>query len=195
MDKIISGESINPAIDIGQIEGGFVQGYGLFVLEEMVYSPTGTVYTRGPGTYKIPGFADIPAEFNVSLLKGAPNPRAVYSSKVGVNVKRSVWTKIPQQAVGEPPLFLASSVLFAIREAIKEARKEVGVTSSFTLDAPATAAKIRMACQDHITAKVDKRLVLTYPTYLNHFSWLNQNQEVTHHGMLYHKKYNTLDGI
>lgn len=59
-----------------------MQGYGLFVLEEMVYSPTGTTYTRGPGTYKIPGFADIPAVFNVSLLKGAPNPRAVYSSKV-----------------------------------------------------------------------------------------------------------------
>lgn len=81
MDGLL-GESINPAIDIGQIEGGFVQGYGLFVLEEMVYSPAGTVFTRGPGTYKIPGFADIPAEFNVSLLKGAPNPRAVYSSKV-----------------------------------------------------------------------------------------------------------------
>lgn len=80
--KNFVGESINPAIDIGQIEGGFVQGYGLFVLEEMVYSPNGTVFTRGPGTYKIPGFADIPAEFNVSLLRGAPNPRAVYSSKV-----------------------------------------------------------------------------------------------------------------
>lgn len=80
--RAASGESINPAIDIGQIEGAFIQGYGLFVLEEMVYSPTGTTFTRGPGTYKIPGFADIPAEFNVSLLKGAPNPRAVYSSKV-----------------------------------------------------------------------------------------------------------------
>lgn len=85
------GESINPAIDIGQIEGAFIQGYGLFVLEEMMYSPTGVVYTRGPGTYKIPGFADIPVEFNVSLLKGAPNPRAVYSSKVrhyGNNTKK-----------------------------------------------------------------------------------------------------------
>ncbi|KAJ8964528.1 hypothetical protein NQ314_004823 [Rhamnusium bicolor] len=76
------GESLNPAIDIGQIEGAFMQGYGLFVLEEMVYSPKGETFTRGPGTYKIPGFADIPAEFNVSLLKGSSNPRAVYSSKV-----------------------------------------------------------------------------------------------------------------
>lgn len=76
------GESLNPAIDIGQIEGGFVQGYGLFTLEELIFSPTGTLYSRGPGAYKIPGFGDIPLEFNVSLLKGAPNPRAVYSSKV-----------------------------------------------------------------------------------------------------------------
>lgn len=76
------GSSINPAIDIGQIEGAFMQGYGLFTLEELIYSPTGTLYSRGPGMYKLPGFADIPAEFNVSLLTGAPNPRAVYSSKV-----------------------------------------------------------------------------------------------------------------
>lgn len=76
------GESLNPAIDIGQVEGAFIQGYGLFTLEELVYAPNGTMYTRGPGMYKIPGFADIPAEFNVSLLRGAPNPRAVYSSKV-----------------------------------------------------------------------------------------------------------------
>lgn len=76
------GDSLNPAIDVGQVEGGFMQGYGLFTLEEMVYSPTGTVYSRGPGVYKIPGFADIPIEFNVSLLKEAPNKHAVYSSKV-----------------------------------------------------------------------------------------------------------------
>lgn len=76
------GSSLNPAIDIGQIEGAFMQGYGLFTLEELVYSPQGTLYSRGPGMYKLPGFADIPGEFNVSLLTGAPNPRAVYSSKV-----------------------------------------------------------------------------------------------------------------
>jgi hypothetical protein len=76
------GDSLNPAIDVGQVEGGFIQGYGLFTLEEMVYSPTGTVYSRGPGVYKIPGFSDIPIEFNVSLLKEAPNKHAVYSSKV-----------------------------------------------------------------------------------------------------------------
>lgn len=76
------GESLNPAIDIGQIEGAFMQGYGFYTLEEMVFSADGEVLSRGPGAYKIPGFADIPKVFNVSLLKGAPNPRAVYSSKV-----------------------------------------------------------------------------------------------------------------
>ncbi|KAK9877005.1 hypothetical protein WA026_016033 [Henosepilachna vigintioctopunctata] len=132
------GESINPAIDIGQIEGAFMQGYGLFVLEEMVYSPTGTTFTRGPGTYKIPGFGDIPREFNVSVLKGVSNPRAVFSSK----------------AVGEPPLFLASSVFFAIRDAIKAARTSNGFSRFFKLNSPATAAKIRMACEDNITSKL-----------------------------------------
>ncbi|EFA09973.1 Xanthine dehydrogenase-like Protein [Tribolium castaneum] len=132
------GESLNPAIDIGQIEGAFMQGYGLFVLEELVYSPTGTNYTRGPGTYKLPGFGDIPGEFNVSLLKGVSNPRAVFSSK----------------AVGEPPLFLGSSVLYAIKDAIKAARRENGYEpTKFRLDSPATAARIRMACQDNITSK------------------------------------------
>lgn len=59
-----------------------MQGYGLFTIEETVHSPQGALLSRGPGAYKISGFGDIPAEFNVALLKGAPNPRAVYSSKV-----------------------------------------------------------------------------------------------------------------
>lgn len=136
------GSSLNPAIDIGQIEGGFMQGYGLFTLEEMVYSTTGTMFSRGPGVYKLPGFADIPGEFNVALLKGAPNPRAVYSSK----------------AVGEPPLFLASSIFFAIKEAIQAARKDEGLDDNFTLFSPATACRIRMACQDNITNKVSVKI-------------------------------------
>ncbi|RZF38598.1 hypothetical protein LSTR_LSTR010931 [Laodelphax striatellus] len=131
------GESLNPAIDIGQIEGGFMQGYGMFTIEEMLHSPAGSPYTRGPGSYKIPGFTDIPIEFNVSLLKGAPNKRAVYSSK----------------AVGEPPLFLASSVFFAIYEAVKAARLETGLSGHFRFDSPATSARIRMACADDITSK------------------------------------------
>lgn len=92
--------------------------------------------------YKIPGFTDIPSEFNVSLLKGASNPRAVYSSK----------------AVGEPPLFLASSIFFAIKEAIKSARREENLSEEFQLISPATSARIRMACQDRFTNKVSTHL-------------------------------------
>ncbi|KAI5635559.1 molybdopterin-binding domain of aldehyde dehydrogenase domain-containing protein [Phthorimaea operculella] len=132
------GESLNPAIDIGQIEGAFTQGYGFYTMEEMIFSPNGEVLSRGPGAYKIPGFSDIPKEFNVSLLKGAPNPRAVYSSK----------------AVGEPPLFLAASVFFAIKDAIKSARIDAGMSPEFTLEVPATCARIRMACEDHITKQM-----------------------------------------
>lgn len=93
------GDSLNPAIDIGQIEGAFVQviishfhstsfpkfvlkGYGLYTMEEFKYSPTGVVYTRGPGTYKIPSIDDVPREFNVKLLKGSSNPNGIFSSKV-----------------------------------------------------------------------------------------------------------------
>ncbi|ODN01215.1 Xanthine dehydrogenase/oxidase [Orchesella cincta] len=93
--------------------------------------------TKGPGMYKIPSMGDIPRVFNVSMLRGAPNPKAVYSSK----------------GLGEPPLFLAASIFFAIKEAIKAARKEVGLSPLFRFDAPATVERIRLACEDE---KVDK---------------------------------------
>nr|P08793.1 RecName: Full=Xanthine dehydrogenase; Short=XD [Calliphora vicina] len=134
------GSSLNPAIDIGQIEGAFMQGYGLFTLEEMIYSPQGVLYSRGPGMYKLPGFADIPGEFNVTILTGAANPRAVYSSK----------------AVGEPPLFIGCSVFFAIKEAITSARLMNGLSEDFKLESPATSARIRMACQDEFTNLIEQ---------------------------------------
>lgn len=65
-----------------QVEGAFMQGVGLFTLEELRYSPQGYLYTRGPGMYKIPAFGDIPTEFKVSLLRDAPNDKAIFSSKV-----------------------------------------------------------------------------------------------------------------
>lgn len=133
------GDSLNPAIDVGQVEGAFMQGLGLFTMEELRYSPSGVLLTRGPGAYKIPGFQSIPHKLNVSLLRDAPNPHAVYSSK----------------AVGEPPLFLASSVFFAIRHAVKAARKDHGLQDSFRFDSPATAEHIRMACQDFLTEKIE----------------------------------------
>ncbi|KAM8946598.1 xanthine dehydrogenase/oxidase isoform 2-T2 [Pelodytes ibericus] len=129
------GTSLNPAIDIGQIEGAFVQGLGLFTLEEMRYSPGGFLYTRGPGMYKIPAFGDIPTEFNVSLLRDCPNSKAIYSSK----------------AVGEPPLFLSASIFYAIKDAIMAAREESGITGFFRLDSPATPERIRTSCVDNFT--------------------------------------------
>jgi xanthine dehydrogenase/oxidase len=96
--------------------------------------------------YKIPSCGDIPAEFNVSLLTDAPNPRAIYSSK----------------AIGEPPLFLASSIFFAIKEAIGSARKDENLCPHFYLQSPATSARIRMACQDDITKKVRRKFACKY---------------------------------
>lgn len=129
------GRPINPRIDIGQIEGAFVQGMGWCTLEEPLISPkTGFLLTRGPGLYKIPGFKDIPVEFNVSIMSGVRNSRAIHSSK----------------AVGEPPFFLGASVFFAIRDAISNARTGNGKTGHFRVDSPATSERIRIACHDSI---------------------------------------------
>ncbi|XP_047433058.1 xanthine dehydrogenase/oxidase [Mugil cephalus] len=129
------GHSLNPAIDIGQVEGAFMQGLGLFTLEELQYSPEGVLLTRGPGSYKIPAFGDIPTQLTVSLLRDAPNDKAIFASK----------------AVGEPPLFLASSVFFAIKDAISAARAESGLSGPFRLDSPASTERIRIACSDRFT--------------------------------------------
>ena len=64
------GESLNPAIDIGQIEDAFMQGYGMFVIEQLLHTPKGDLLTRGPSTYKLPGFGEVPEKFNVYLLGG-----------------------------------------------------------------------------------------------------------------------------
>jgi xanthine dehydrogenase/oxidase len=130
------GRSINPAIDYGQIEGAFVQGQGLFTIEETLWTRAGELATRGPGTYKIPGFSDIPQEFNVSFLQGVPvhHLRSIQSSK----------------GVGEPPLFLGVTVLFALREALRSARADNGVEEPLVLDSPATAERLRLAVGDGI---------------------------------------------
>ena len=65
-----------------QIEGAFIQGYGLYCMEEPLHSPSGNLITRGPGNYKIPAFTDCPRQFNVHLLKNSRNPHAIFKSKV-----------------------------------------------------------------------------------------------------------------
>ena len=135
--KMDVGRSINPSIDYGQIEGAFVQGQGLFTTEESLWHrASGQLFTKGPGTYKIPGFRDIPQVFNVSLLKDVEweNLRTISRSR----------------GVGEPPLFMGSSVFFAIRDALKAARKQYGVEDVLQLQSPATPERIRISCADPI---------------------------------------------
>ncbi|XP_067116672.1 aldehyde oxidase 5 [Osmerus mordax] len=132
------GKSINPALDIGQIEGGFVQGIGLYTIEELEFSPEGVLMTRGPSQYKIPALCDIPPQLNVHLLANAENPYAIYMSK----------------GIGEPPVFFGCTIFFAIKEAIAAARRDRGLDETFSLSSPATAEKIRMACIDQFTQKV-----------------------------------------
>ena len=97
------GRSLNPAIDLGQIEGGFLQGVGWLTSEELWWDDKGRLRTHAPSTYKIPAVSDWPAVANVRLFEGHPNHEdSIYQSK----------------AVGEPPLMLAISVLLAIRHAV-----------------------------------------------------------------------------
>lgn len=96
------GKSINEGIDIGQIEGGFVQGLGWVTTEDLKYNNKGNLLNHSPDTYKIPTIQDIPKDFHVELLQNVPNPNTIKQSK----------------AVGEPPFMLALSVWLAIKDAI-----------------------------------------------------------------------------
>jgi xanthine dehydrogenase large subunit len=124
------GNSLNPAIDIGQIEGAFVQGQGWLTSEELVWNDKGQLLTHGPSTYKIPGSRDVPPVFNVHILEDAPNRfPTVFHSK----------------AVGEPPLMLAISVWLAIRDAVSRISDHRLLPN---LDAPATPEAILNAVMD-----------------------------------------------
>jgi xanthine dehydrogenase large subunit len=121
------GESLNPAIDLGQIEGAFVQGQGWLTCEELWWDSQGRLRTVGPSTYKIPGSRDAPAIFNVKMLENAPNPEAtIFRSK----------------AVGEPPLMLATAVWIALKDAISATANG---RTAVRLDAPATPERILAA--------------------------------------------------
>jgi xanthine dehydrogenase large subunit len=122
------GKSLNPAIDIGQIEGGFIQGMGWLTTEELWFRPEGAQLgrnmTHAPSTYKIPAASDCPPVMNVRLFDNANVEDTIHKSK----------------AVGEPPLMLAFSVFFALRDACSAARG-----SRAPLQAPATAEAILRA--------------------------------------------------
>ncbi len=118
------GNSLNENIDIGQIEGGFIQGLGWLTCEELCFSQEGKLLTTGPSTYKLPGSRDIPKAFNVKLLENADNEeKTIFRSK----------------AVGEPPLLLAISHFLALKEAIKASSEG---SKPELLNSPATPSEI-----------------------------------------------------
>lgn len=96
------GDSLNPGIDLGQVEGGYIQGVGWCTTEEVKWDDKGNLMTHSPDTYKIPSVQDIPEDFRVALLQGVPNPNTIRKSK----------------AVAEPPFMLGLSAWLAIKDAI-----------------------------------------------------------------------------
>jgi xanthine dehydrogenase large subunit len=122
-----AGRSLNPAIDLGQIEGGFIQGAGWLTSEELWWDETGALRTHSPSTYKIPTAGDAPDIFNVDIWQPGRNREpTIYRSK----------------AVGEPPLMLAISVHSAICQAIAAANADGRLPD---LDAPATPERVLMS--------------------------------------------------
>ncbi|WP_283638797.1 xanthine dehydrogenase molybdopterin binding subunit [Marinovum algicola] len=121
-----AGASLNPAIDIGQIEGGFVQGAGWLTMEELVWDDKGRLTTHAPSTYKIPACPDTPDIFNVALWDGENPAETIYRSK----------------AVGEPPLMLGMSAFFALSDAVAACGPHYPA-----LRAPATPEEILHAVQ------------------------------------------------
>ena len=125
------GDSLNPGIDRGQIEGGFVQGMGWLTREELKWDTKGRLLTHSASTYQIPAISDAPVELNVTLLPMAAQPNTIHGSK----------------AVGEPPLMLA----FSVREAIRDAVANFGAAGGEVLLAsPATGEAIFTAVQGRL---------------------------------------------
>jgi xanthine dehydrogenase molybdopterin-binding subunit B len=116
------GNSINPAINRGQIEGGFVQGVGWLTCEELLWDKEGRLLTHSPDTYKIPAVGDRPRDFRVAFLREAAQSGTIHGSK----------------AVGEPPLMLAISVREALRDAVAAFRGK----GEIRLPSPATPEAI-----------------------------------------------------
>ena len=120
------GESVNPMIDVGQIEGAIAMSIGFFLFEETKYDAiTGENLTASTWEYKIPTSKDIPVDLRVKLLNMAPNPLGIVRSK----------------AVGEPPMLMACAVVFALKQAISQARLNVGNQEHFAMNVPVTVEK------------------------------------------------------
>jgi len=122
-----AGKAINPAIEIGQIEGGFVQGAGWLTIEEVNWKSNGQLVTHSPSTYKIPAVSDMPEQFNVEIFKKGKNIENVINKS---------------KTTGEPPLMNAMSVFFAIKNAIASISN---YTLNPNINAPATPERILMS--------------------------------------------------
>ena len=125
-----AGKAINPAIELGQIEGGFVQGAGWLTMEEVNWKSNGEITTHSPSTYKIPAVSDMPEKFNVEIYKYGKN-------------KENVVNK--SKTTGEPPLMNAMSVFFAIKDAIASTGN---YDKAPIINAPATPEKILMSIKN-----------------------------------------------
>ncbi len=123
-----AGKSINPAIDKGQIEGAYVQGMGWLTMEECIWDKKGKLLTHGPSTYKIPVAGDVPEHLKITLFDNH-------------NLKP---TPFQSKAVGEPPLMLALSSYFALRDAVSASADHKTVVH---MNAPATPERILLACE------------------------------------------------
>ncbi|RVW19333.1 Abscisic-aldehyde oxidase [Vitis vinifera] len=151
------GQSLNPAVDLGQIEGAFVQGIGFFMLEEYTTNSDGLVVTEGTWTYKIPTIDTIPKQFNVEKWSNLQYSLEVTLVEINGMIFIACEARLDtfpfHYASGEPPLLLAVSVHCATRAAIREARQQLlswtGLTkcdSTFQLEVPATMPVVKELC-------------------------------------------------
>ncbi len=126
------GKSLNPLLDVGQAEGGFLFGVGYYMTEEMIYTEKGRLISNNVSSYKIPGPGDIPLEWDIELLNHDPNHSGLHNSK----------------GIGESNVQLGLSVYFAAKEAVRAARREHALSVEFPMDFPASVDRITAALPD-----------------------------------------------
>ena len=133
------GASLNPAIDIGQVEGGYIQGAGWLTMEELVWNAKGKLMTNGPASYKIPAVADMPLDLRVTLVENRKNPEdTVFHSK----------------AVGEPPFMLGIAAWCAIKDAVASL---ADYRVQPDIAAPATPERVLWGCEQMRQAAQEKQ--------------------------------------
>ena len=126
------GKSLNPLLDIGQAEGGFLFGVGYYMTEEMIYTEKGQLISNNVSSYKIPGPGDVPLDWDIELLNYDPNHPGLHNSK----------------GIGESNVQLGLSVYFATKEAVRAARRTHGLSAEFPMDFPASVDRVTAALPD-----------------------------------------------